>query len=211
MSEARENANEVAADIAAEGDDHVPAVPDVSQLPDARLVAAHDLARAALLEITAESTIGNPAGYTVEDNGVVSLRFANTLPGYPGWFWTVSLARVGGEDPTVLEVELLPGDGALLAPEWVPWAVRLAEYRANLAAQAGGNDDDDDEDDESFDDDDSSDDDDDEDMDDDDDASDGFDDEDDIDEHDLHDDFDVIDEEHDESDDALDRPSDEEE
>jgi hypothetical protein len=106
------------------------------QPADERLLAAHDLALAALREITPASTIGEPVGYQVEDGGVVSLRFQNVLPGYPGWFWTVSLARVEGEEPTVLEVELLPGDGALLAPEWVPWAVRLAEYQAAQTALA---------------------------------------------------------------------------
>lgn len=126
--------------------------------PDARLIAAHDLARRALLEITPEKTIGDPAGHTVDD-GVVSLRFANTLPGYPGWFWTVSVAVVEGAEPTVLEVELLPGDDALLAPEWIPWAQRLEEYKraqAEAEAEAGQVDDDDDEDDEDLDDDDSS-------------------------------------------------------
>ena len=120
--------------------------------PDERLIAAHDQARAALLEITSEWTVGAPAGYTLEEGGVVSLRFENRLAGYPGWFWTVSVARVEGEDPTVLEVELLPGDGALLAPEWVPWAVRLADYQAaqlahaDEAAAEGIEDEDDDED-----------------------------------------------------------------
>lgn len=106
------------------------------ELPDPALVEAHDLALSALREITPESSIGAPAGYTAEADGVVSLRFATTLPGYPGWFWTVSVARVDGEEPTVLEAELLPGDGALLAPDWVPWAVRLAEYQATQAAEA---------------------------------------------------------------------------
>ncbi len=114
---------------------------------DARLLNAHDLALAALREITPEATIGAPAGYTLEDDGVVSLRFANRLEGYPGWFWTVSIAVVDDAEPTVLEVELLPGDGALLAPEWVPWAVRLAEYQAAQDAAAehdeGDHDDDD--------------------------------------------------------------------
>lgn len=103
---------------------------------DERLLAAHDLALAALREITPESSIGEPVEYHREDDGVVSLRFANRLPGYPGWFWTVSLARLDDAEPTVLEVELLPGDGALLAPEWTPWAVRLAEYHAAQAALA---------------------------------------------------------------------------
>lgn len=110
--------------------------PEISDTPDAALLAAHDLARAALREVTPESTIGEPAGYTVEDGGAVSLRFHNRLAGYPGWFWTVTLARVADAEPTVLEVELLPGDAALLAPDWVPWAVRLAEYQAAQVALA---------------------------------------------------------------------------
>lgn len=129
---------------------------------DGRLLSAHDLARAALLEVTPAASIGEPAGYTLEADGVVSLRFATLLEGYPNWFWTVSVAVVDDAEPTVLEVELLPGDGALLAPEWVPWAERLADYQAAQAAQAeaadeDGEDDDelsDDEDDESDDEDD---------------------------------------------------------
>lgn len=110
-------------------------------MPDAdeRLIGAHDLALAALREITPASSIGPAAGYLAEEDGSVSLRFGNRLPGYPGWYWTVTVARVDDEEPTVVEVELLPGDGALLAPEWVPWVERLAEYRshqAELAEQA---------------------------------------------------------------------------
>ena len=120
---------------------------------DARLVEAHDLALSALREITPAATIGPAAGFIPEEDGSVSLRFENRLPGYPGWYWTVPVARVDDEEPTVLEVELLPGDGALLAPEWVPWAERLAEYRAHQAelaeaAAAGGGDDEADPDDE---------------------------------------------------------------
>ena len=107
--------------------------PVVAVVPDASLFEAHDVALAALKEITPAASIGAPAGHIVEPDGVVSLMFANTLPGYPNWFWTVSLARIEGEEPTVLEVELLPGEGALLAPEWVPWAVRLADYQAHQA------------------------------------------------------------------------------
>ncbi|MFT4211502.1 MAG: DUF3027 domain-containing protein [Microbacterium sp.] len=103
-------------------------------VPDERLLAAHDLALAALYEITPAATVGAPADYALEADGVVSLRFETTLPGYPGWFWTVSLAAIEDAEPTVLEVELLPGETALVAPEWVPWAVRLAEYRAQQAA-----------------------------------------------------------------------------
>ncbi len=112
------------------------AVQTVDAVADARLIDAHDLALAALYEITPAATVGAPAGYTLEEGGVVSLRFANTMPGYPNWLWTVSVAVVDGAEPTVLEAELLPGEGALLAPEWVPWAERLAEYQAAQAALA---------------------------------------------------------------------------
>ncbi|GAB6858815.1 DUF3027 domain-containing protein [Microbacterium xylanilyticum] len=105
-------------------------------LPNERLLGARDLALAALHEITPPATVGPPAGYLPEADGVISLRFENRLGGYPGWYWTVSVAQVGDEEPTVLEAELLPGEGALLAPEWVPWAERLAEYRAHQAELA---------------------------------------------------------------------------
>ncbi|MFF7683788.1 DUF3027 domain-containing protein [Microbacterium sp. NPDC007973] len=119
-----------------------------SPVADERLTGAHDLALAALHEITAADTVGPAAGYTLEDDGVVSLRFHTRLSGYPGWFWTVSVAVVEDSEPTVLEVELLPGDGALLAPDWVPWATRLAEYQAAQAAAAAEDADDDADDDE---------------------------------------------------------------
>lgn len=97
---------------------------------DETLLAAVDLARAALLEITPADTIGEPVGHIVEGEHVVSLLFDCTMSGYPGWHWTVSLSRVDDDsEPSVLETELMPGGEALLAPEWVPWSDRLADYR----------------------------------------------------------------------------------
>lgn len=92
------------------------------------------IAREALLEQTPDSTVGAFLGETVEDDGVHTLAFAANLSGYPGWHWSVSLVELDGLDPTVLESELLPGEGALLAPDWVPWSQRLEEYRAAQAA-----------------------------------------------------------------------------
>ena len=157
------------------------------------------LARTALLEVTDESTVGAPAGSTDEGDGVVSVLFANRMPGYPGWRWTVSIAQVEGDEPTVLEVELMPGDGSLVAPEWVPWSERLAEYRA--AQEHEGEDaSDEDSDDEDYDD--ESDEDDDEDSDEDDDYDDSDDDEDDDESDDDDDDeFDADEDDLDESDD----------
>ncbi|GAA1493599.1 DUF3027 domain-containing protein [Curtobacterium herbarum] len=122
-----------------------------------------ELARGALLEITPEATVGSAVGTVDEGDGVVSVLFANRMPGYPGWRWTVSIAQVEGDEPTVLEVELMPGDGSLLAPEWVPWSERLADYRAAQDDEGDEESDDEDDEDDDFDDDQSDDEDDDED------------------------------------------------
>jgi hypothetical protein len=111
----------------------------MTSTPDELAAATREIALAALHEITPASTIGPAAGYTVEPSGALSLRFENRLPGYPGWYWTVSVAQLDDAEPTVLETELMPGDSALLTPDWVPWTERLAEYRAHqaeLAAEA---------------------------------------------------------------------------
>ncbi|WP_022882489.1 DUF3027 domain-containing protein [Gryllotalpicola ginsengisoli] len=113
-------------------------MPDDSAAPvaDELLLGAVDVARGALLEITPANTVGDVAGHLVEGDGVLSLLFENRLSGYPGWYWTVTLSREPGTDRVnVLEAELMPGDGALLAPEWVPWADRLAEWQAQQQAE----------------------------------------------------------------------------
>ena len=99
-------------------------------IADERLLAAVGHARTALLEITPADSIGEPLGHIVEGEHVLSLLFDCNLPGYPGWRWTVTLARVDEKsEPSVVETELTPGDDALIAPEWVPWSDRLADYR----------------------------------------------------------------------------------
>ena len=107
---------------------------------DQALLAAVDVARAALLEITPADTIGEPVGHVVEGEHVLSLLFECTLSGYPGWHWNVTMSRIDeNSEPFVLETELTPGADALLAPEWIPWSDRLSDYRAAqdlVAAQA---------------------------------------------------------------------------
>jgi len=90
----------------------------------------HAIGRAALAEITSPDSVGAPAGQRDDGDGVISVFFENTLTGYPGWHWTVSIANLEGQEPSVLETELTPADGALLAPDWVPWSDRLADYKA---------------------------------------------------------------------------------
>ena len=103
---------------------------------DVATEADFTLGRQALLDITTAETIGEPLGSIDEGEGVISVFFSTNLPGYPGWRWTASIANIPGEGPSVLETELMPGDGALLAPDWIPWVDRLAEYRA--AQEAAG-------------------------------------------------------------------------
>ncbi len=100
------------------------------------------LARGALLEITPAATVGAYAGQVDEGDGAFSVLFDSAMPGYPDWKWTVSIAHVEGEDPSVLEAELMPAEGALLAPDWVPWSDRLAEYKAAQAAEGVADDED---------------------------------------------------------------------
>src|SRR5690554_1753852 len=120
--------------------------------------ADFELARAALLDITPAATIGEPAGSVDEGDGVISVYFDTTMAGYKGWRWTVSIAHIEGGEPTVLETEMTPGETALLSPAWVPWADRLADYKASQDDQSSDDDDDedseDDDDDDDFDDDD---------------------------------------------------------
>ncbi|UOX99846.1 DUF3027 domain-containing protein [Blastococcus sp. PRF04-17] len=104
------------------------------------LAGAVDLARAAAVETAGDpAVVGEHLGTTSEPvdpetegvpadvlGEVLTHTFASRLPGYVGWHWAVTVARIPGEsEVTVDEVVLLPGDSALLAPAWVPWHERL--------------------------------------------------------------------------------------
>ena len=88
--------------------------------------AAVELARHALEEVTDPITVGEYVAAAPDAERLVTHLFDCTLSGYRGWRWAVTLSRVPrGRTATVCEVELLPGEEALLAPAWVPWAERL--------------------------------------------------------------------------------------
>ena len=93
--------------------------------PDATCAAAVDLAEATA-RAEAGDTVAEHLGFRAEGDRVGTHFFAATLPGYTGWRWAVTVARASrSKVVTVDEVVLLPGDGALLPPEWVPWSERL--------------------------------------------------------------------------------------
>ena len=88
--------------------------------------AAVELARHALEEVTDPITVGEYLAAAPNAERLVTHLFDCTLSGYRGWRWAVTLSRVPrSRTATVCEMELLPGEEALLAPAWVPWADRL--------------------------------------------------------------------------------------
>lgn len=57
---------------------------------------------------------------------IATYLFHATQPGYRGWYWSVSVARIDSEsEATICEVVLLPGSESLLAPNWIPYQLRV--------------------------------------------------------------------------------------
>ncbi|UFU07270.1 DUF3027 domain-containing protein [Ruania halotolerans] len=92
---------------------------------DAVLEGAVELARTALAENT--GAVGAHLGFEIESERLGIHWFEATMPGYRGWRWYVTVARAPrSRTPTICESGLLPGEGSLLAPAWLPWSERLA-------------------------------------------------------------------------------------
>ena len=94
--------------------------------PDAICVAAVEPAREAAIIEAGAAVVGEHLGHRVEGERLVTHYFASTHPGYRGWRWAVTLTRASrAKTVTVNEVVMLPGDEAIVAPEWVPWSDRV--------------------------------------------------------------------------------------
>jgi hypothetical protein len=93
--------------------------------------SALEIARAALLESIPADHVGKALDSVVEPSQdssvtITSYTFECTSAGYPGWYWEVSVVEISGQDqPTVSEVNLLPGAAALVPAAWKPWADRV--------------------------------------------------------------------------------------
>ncbi|MDX6284540.1 MAG: hypothetical protein QOG53_25 [Frankiales bacterium] len=97
-----------------------------SEQADSVLAEAVDVARAAVVEEAGADLVGDYLGHEADDERVVTHYFASLEPSYVGWRWAATLARASrAKTVTVDEVVLLPGEGALLPPAWVPWQERL--------------------------------------------------------------------------------------
>ncbi len=105
------------------------------------LMAIHDhfnaaeLARAAAIEDAVNSDfVGTLVSVDTDESSadgntdarIATYLFEAALPGYMGWRWAVSLAKVdSSSSATVCDVVLLPGEESLLAPEWVAYKDRI--------------------------------------------------------------------------------------
>jgi hypothetical protein len=111
--------------------------------PDAACLAATELAREAAVETAGVMGVGDHLGAQPEDDRVVTHFFACPHPAYRGWRWSVTVARASrAKVVTVDEVVLLPGEGALQVPAWVPWAERIqpGDVTIGLLMPAAGDD-----------------------------------------------------------------------
>ena len=93
---------------------------------DAVLEDAVDVARAGAEAVAYPRPVGEHVGFEMVSERLATHYFVSTDAGYVGWCWAVTVARVPrGRVATVCEVDMTPREGALLAPEWVPWEERL--------------------------------------------------------------------------------------
>ena len=92
---------------------------------DEACAGAVDIALAAAQRRAGVMTVGEHLGSVGEDTRVATHYFGCTHPGYRGWRWSVTVVRAArAKVVTVSEVCLVPGEGSLVAPSWVPWACR---------------------------------------------------------------------------------------
>lgn len=100
-------------------------------MPKSPALEQKDFARTALIEATSKSKVGNFIEVFEDGESVATYLFENNQKGYVGWRWSVTIFQAKASDPaTVSEIVLLPGPDSLVAPDWVPWSERLADYKA---------------------------------------------------------------------------------
>jgi Protein of unknown function (DUF3027) len=94
--------------------------------PDQACAEAVDLARDTIIAIVGAAQVGDHLGVQAEGERIVTHLFDCADPAYTGWRWAATVARAPrSKVVTASETVLLPGPGALLAPDWVPWLDRL--------------------------------------------------------------------------------------
>jgi hypothetical protein len=103
-----------------------PAVIDID-VNKSDIFGALDLAKKAAIEDAGKSDyVGEFYSIDSDEDRVATYLFEAKLPGYHGWRWGVTVAKIDDSSkPTICDVVLLPGTQALLAPNWVPYSQRI--------------------------------------------------------------------------------------
>jgi hypothetical protein len=93
---------------------------------DAVVVAAVEVARAALIEDVDPRDVGEHLDAIAEGERLATHLFECVRPGYQGWRWSVTVVRASRQKTvTVDEIVLIPGEAAIVAPAWVPYRERI--------------------------------------------------------------------------------------
>ena len=104
-------------------------------MPKLAKAGDQNLAKSALLAETPAAQIGNFIEAIHDEDFVTSYLFESNLKGYHGWRWSVTMTQTSAKaEATVSEVLLIAGPESIVAPKWVPWSERLADYKALQAA-----------------------------------------------------------------------------
>lgn len=109
-------------------------------MPKQNVATLQETAYAAAIEAAPRNGVGSIVDTIDEGDGVTTFLFEAKLKGYVGWRWSITVfEQADSAAATISEVLLMPGPDSLVAPDWVPWSERLADYKAlqaELEAQA---------------------------------------------------------------------------
>ena len=91
------------------------------------IFGALDMAKQAVIEDAGKREyVGEFYSVDSDEERIATYLFEAKLPGYDGWRWAVTVAKVDEQSaPTICDVVLLPGTKALLAPNWIPYSQRI--------------------------------------------------------------------------------------
>jgi len=93
---------------------------------DPACAEAVEPAFAAAEDVAGIGNVGEHLGVTADGERTATHYFVARDRGYVGWRWSVTVTRASrSKQITVDETVLLPGDGAILAPRWLPWSERI--------------------------------------------------------------------------------------
>lgn len=100
--------------------------PNRTPVLDQACAEAVDLAFAAAEDVAGIGQVGDHLGVTADGERTATHHFVARERGYVGWRWAVTVTRAArSKQVTVDETVLLPGEGAILAPRWLPWSERI--------------------------------------------------------------------------------------